>query len=160
MRKSTTRLNSADLLLLTLNILCREVTATGIIPQGNRFGRPPIPVQCQVLAFVWFMSNSEVMRSVLDRFDFVCKMSITVGLELVKTTGEMQLEHEKPVGTFQPGKRDYLLSSSTFSGNFPVGRTEKTFFIWPRTGIFGIFDQMESALGNIGGNNNKDAMFD
>ena len=44
----------------TLDILCREVAATGIIPQGNRFGRPPIPLQCQVLAFVWFMSNSEV----------------------------------------------------------------------------------------------------
>ena len=38
----------------TLDILCREVAATGIIPQGNRFGGPPIPVQCQVLAFVWF----------------------------------------------------------------------------------------------------------
>ena len=33
------------------------------------------------------------------------------------------------IGTFQPGKRDYLLSSSTFSGNFPVGRAEKTFSI-------------------------------
>ena len=45
----------------TLDILCREVAATGIIPLGNRFGRPPISVQCQVLAFVWYMSNSEVM---------------------------------------------------------------------------------------------------
>ena len=25
------------------------------------YGRPPISVQCQVLAFVWYMSNSEVM---------------------------------------------------------------------------------------------------
>ena len=49
-------------------------------------------------------------------------------------------------GTFQPGRPDYLLSSSTFSGNFPVGRTEKTFSISPRTEIFGIFNQMESAL--------------
>ena len=40
----------------TLDILCREVAATGIIPQGNRTWH-----QCQVLAFVWFMSNSEVM---------------------------------------------------------------------------------------------------
>ena len=31
-------------------------------------------------------------------------------------------------GTFQPGKRDYLLSSSTFSGNFPVGLTKKNVF--------------------------------
>ena len=152
----------------------------------------------------WFMSNSEVMRSVSDRFDVTlsslfriiqrvtnacismwqqyikwptgtpikklsriyCILSLlfflfyrncyilcclgyqitrrinkqtwyclqklhdffTVGLELVKITGEMQLEHEKPVGTFQPGKRDYILSSSTFSGNFPVGRTEKNVF--------------------------------
>ena len=53
---------------------------------------------------------------------------ITVGLELVKITGELQLEHEKPDGTFQLGKRDYPLSSSTFSGNFAVGQTEKTFF--------------------------------
>ena len=54
---------------------------------------------------------------------------ITVGLELVKITGKIQFEHKKPVGTFEPGKWDYLLSSSTFSGNFPVGRTEKMFFI-------------------------------
>ena len=36
----------------TLEKLCREVAATGSIPQRNRFGRPSIPVQCQVLAFV------------------------------------------------------------------------------------------------------------
>ena len=53
----------------TLGKLCREVSATGSIPQGNRFGRPAIPVQSQVLAFVWFMANSEVMRSVSDRFN-------------------------------------------------------------------------------------------
>ena len=116
----------------TLNIFCREVAATGILP--HRFGRPPIPVQYQVLAFVWFMSNSKVMRSISDIISVAIlfandgENSITVGLELVKIPGEMQLEHEKPVGTFQLGKRDYLLSSSTFSGNFPVGRTEKTFF--------------------------------
>ena len=52
-----------------LDILCREVAATGIIPWANRFERPPIPIKCQVLAFVWFMSNSDVMRSVSDRFD-------------------------------------------------------------------------------------------
>ena len=36
----------------TLGKLCIEVAAPGNIPQGNRFGRPPILVQCQVLAFV------------------------------------------------------------------------------------------------------------
>ena len=38
-------------------------------------------------------------------------------------------KHKFSNGKFPPGKRDYLLSSSTFSGNFPVGRTEKTLFI-------------------------------
>ena len=117
----------------TLDILCREVAATGIIPQGNRFQRPPIPVQCQVLAFVWFMSDSEVMRSVPGRFDVTLSSLFRKFDYCEPGTGkdyrEMQFEHEKPVGTFQRGKRDYLLSSSTFSGNFPVGRSEKTFFI-------------------------------
>ena len=27
----------------TLEKLCREVAATGRVPQGNRFGGPPIP---------------------------------------------------------------------------------------------------------------------
>ena len=31
----------------TLDILCREVVARGIIPQGNRFGRPPIPASAK-----------------------------------------------------------------------------------------------------------------
>ena len=48
------------------------------------------------------------------------------------------------IGTFQPGKRDYL-DSSTFSGNFPVWRTEKNVFHLAPTGFFGIFEQMESA---------------
>ena len=53
---------------VTLDILCREVAAEGIIPQGKGLGRQPIPVQCKVSAFVWFMSNSEV-RQKLYRFD-------------------------------------------------------------------------------------------
>ena len=53
----------------TVEVLCREVAATGRIPQGYFFGRPPIPLQQPVLAFMWFISNSEVIRSVSDRFD-------------------------------------------------------------------------------------------
>ena len=53
---------------------------------------------------------------------------------------DIAIEREKPVETFQPGKRDYLLSNSTFSGNFPVGHTAKTLSICPRTWIFGIFN--------------------
>ena len=37
------------------------------------------------------------------------------------------MEHEFPLGTFQPGKRAYLFRFSIFSRNFPVGRTDKRF---------------------------------
>ena len=47
----------------TLDVLCREVAATGIILQGNCFGRPPIPVQCQVLEFVWFLKSRDSSRT-------------------------------------------------------------------------------------------------
>lgn len=53
----------------TMEALCREVQTTGRVPQRHAFGRPPIPLQKQVLAFVWFIANSEVIRSVSDRFD-------------------------------------------------------------------------------------------
>ena len=48
----------------SLEALCREVQATGRAPQRQSYGRPPIPLEKQVLAFVWFIANSEVMRSV------------------------------------------------------------------------------------------------
>ena len=44
----------------TMEGLCRIVQATGRVPQRHSFGRPPIPLQKQVLAFVWFISNPEV----------------------------------------------------------------------------------------------------
>ena len=53
----------------TFEALCREVQGTGRIPQQHAFGRPPIPLDKQVFAFVWFMANSDVIRSVCDRFD-------------------------------------------------------------------------------------------
>ena len=51
----------------TMEILCRKIWATGRIPQRNTFERAPIPLQQQVLAFIWFISNSEYALS--DRFD-------------------------------------------------------------------------------------------
>ena len=39
-------------------LLCREVQATGRVPQQHAFGRPPIALDKQVLAFVWFIANS------------------------------------------------------------------------------------------------------
>ncbi|XP_068758073.1 putative nuclease HARBI1 [Montipora capricornis] len=53
----------------TFESLSQELAATGSIPHGNRFGRKAIPLQKQVLIFVWFISNLDAMRSVSDRFD-------------------------------------------------------------------------------------------
>ena len=50
------------------------------------------------------------------------------------------MEHEIPFETFQPKKRAYLLRFSTYSGNFPVGRTDETFSIYSRTEISGNLD--------------------
>ena len=92
-----------------MDILGREVAATGIIPQGNHFGRPPIPVQCRVLAFVWFMSNSKVMRSVLDRFDLTLSSLFRKFGYCGPGTGKDYqgdaIEHEKPVGHSNRGNR-------------------------------------------------------
>ena len=52
----------------TFESLSQELATTGSIPHGNRFGRKAIPLQKQVLIFVWFISNLEAMRSVSDRF--------------------------------------------------------------------------------------------
>ena len=52
-----------------VELLCREIAGTGKIPTGNRFGRAAIPLEKQVLAFIWFISNMEVIRSVSDRFN-------------------------------------------------------------------------------------------
>ena len=49
------------------------------------------------------------------------------------------------VRKFQPGKRAHLFRFSTFSGNFPVGRTDETCSIYHRTGNSGNFDEVESA---------------
>ena len=43
--------------------------------------------------------------------------------------------NEFPFGTSQSGKRDYLFRISICPGNFPVGRTKKTFIIYIPTGI-------------------------
>ena len=49
------------------------------------------------------------------------------------------------VRKFQPRKRAHLFRFSTFSGNFPEGRTDETCSIYRRTGNSGNFDKMESA---------------
>ena len=44
------------------------------------------------------------------------------------------------VRKFQPGKRAHLFKFSSFSGNFPVGRTDETCSIYRRTKNSGNFD--------------------
>ena len=85
----------------TLEKLCREVAATGTIPEGNRYGRPPIPVQCQVLAFVWFIANSEVMRSVSDRFNITLSSLSRVIQRITEACISVRQQYIKwPTGTF------------------------------------------------------------
>ena len=48
----------------TFELLCRAEQATGRVPQQHAIERPPIPLDKQVLAFVWFIANSEVIRLV------------------------------------------------------------------------------------------------
>ena len=68
----------------------------------------------------------------------------TVDLELVQTTRNVNGTRHS-VRKFQPGKREHLFRFFTFSGNFPVGRTDETCSIYRRTGNSGNFDYMESA---------------
>jgi len=50
----------------------------------------------------------------------------------------MKLDGAKiPNGTSQPGSRDFLFKISVCPGNFPVGRTKKSFTIYIPTGISG-----------------------
>ena len=59
---------------------------------------------------------------------------IAVDLELVQTTRNVKLNGTRnSVRKFQPGKRAHLSRFSTFSGNFPVGRTDETCSIYRRT---------------------------
>lgn len=53
----------------TFELLAREIMATGRIPQGNPFGRPPVPPEKQILLVLWAIGNQETHRSVADQFD-------------------------------------------------------------------------------------------
>lgn len=88
--------------------LSREVAATGSIPRRNRFGREPIPIDKQVLTFIWFISNMESMRSVAHRFN----VTLSSLEQIIKRVSEAVItlleEYIKwPNGTF---RLDFLLS--------------------------------------------------
>ena len=63
----------------------------------------------------------------------------TVDLELVQTTRNVNgTQHS--VRKFQPGTRAHLFRFSTFSGNLPVGRADKTCSIYRRARDSANFD--------------------
>ena len=88
-----------------------ELAATGAIPTGNRFGRKPIPLQKQTLAFLWYTSNMEVIRSVSDRFNASLSSlhaygsKLAQGLELVDKS---KWNNTFSVRIFRLGILDYL----------------------------------------------------
>ena len=49
----------------TFEVVAQELAAAGAIPTDNRFGRKPIQLQKQILTFIWYMSNMEVIRPVV-----------------------------------------------------------------------------------------------
>ena len=92
--------------------------------------------EISVVAKVEFPIGKKLFHLVVNPGTWRCP---TVDLELVQTTRNVNGTRDS-VRKFQPGKRDHLFRFSTFSGNFPVGRTDETCSIYRRTGNSGNFD--------------------
>ena len=91
--------------------------------------------EISVVAKVEFPIGKKLFHLVVNPGTWRCP---TVDLELVQTTRNVNGTRDS-VRKFQPGKRDHLFRFSTFSGNFPVGRTDETCSIYRRTGNSGNF---------------------
>ena len=89
-----------------------------------------------VVAKVEFPTGKKLFHFVVNPSTWRCP---TVDLELVQTTRNVNGTLHS-VRKFQPGKRAHLFRFSTFSGNFPVGRTDETFSFYHRAGNSGNFD--------------------
>ena len=72
-----------------------ETGATARVPEGNAFGRAPIPLQQQVLALVWSISNSEVIRAVSDRFDVTMSSMDKIIRRVSRACMDMRQEYIK-----------------------------------------------------------------
>ena len=83
-----------------------------------------------MVAKVEFPIGKKLFHLVVNPSTWRCP---TVDLELVQTTRNVNGTRHS-VRKFQPGKRDHLFRFSTFSGNFPVGRTDETCSIYRRGG--------------------------
>ena len=144
--------------------LRRETAATGRVPQRNTFGRAPITLQQEGLAFVCFLSNSEVICAVSDRFhitvsslDRVIHRVSNSYVRVLETIPELERNNSSmTTGTNSPllVKLAMLLIANALgqkprglklernrtpvcTGNFPLGRTKKTFTIYIPTRISG-----------------------
>ena len=94
-------------------------------------------IECKKDSQMMYVVNSKVIPfGRKPRYVAGCP---TVDLELVQTTRNVNGTRHS-VRKFQPGKRDHLFRFSTFSANFPVGRTDETCSIYRRTGNSGNFD--------------------
>ena len=92
--------------------------------------------EISVGAKVEFLIGKKLFHLVVNRGTSLCA---TVDLELVQTTRNVNGTRDS-IRKFQLGKRAHLFRFSTFSGNFPVGRTHETCSIYRRTGNSGNFD--------------------
>ena len=91
-------------------------------PQEIVFGRKPIQLQKQILAFIWYMSNTKVIRSVV--------MQIKIGV-WPGTGFKWQMVSTISVQMFHLGILDYLSRPSIYFGKFPFGQTRTVLpFTW------------------------------
>ena len=98
----------------TFELLCRELQATGRVPQQHAFGRPPIPLHKQVLAFVWFIASAVI-------FPYRRYGRERPGTGKKKPLRNPYMEHAVPSENFQ---RE---NGTTFSEvHFPVERIKKS----------------------------------
>ena len=97
-------------------VLAQELAATGAIPKGNLFGRIPIQLQKQVVTFIWYMCNMEVIRFVVTQ----TKIGVWPG-----TGFEWQMVRAFSVQIFRLGILDYISRRSVYDfGKFPFGQTK------------------------------------
>ena len=82
------------------------------------------------------MEGTELAEGVAAIFPY--QDMVVSSLELVKTFAKPLNGTRSSIRKFPTGKQDFLFRSSTFSGTFPVERTEKSCSIYNLTGISGI----------------------
>ena len=130
LRKQNFTSRVQKVMVCDLWISIRFVCFSGCFPFREK--NPEISVGAEVE----FLNGKKLFHLVVNPATSQCP---TVDLELVQTTRNVNGTRHS-VRKFQPGKRAHLFRFSTFSGNFPVGRTDETCSIYRRTGNSENFD--------------------